>query len=170
MKLKYSKEWYEKRIGLEGESEVGAGYLHGSPESDKEKVTFVDTRIALGTFVSLWRRNQGWDAARLAEKAGIETQEILEIEHDPHCEPEPEVVRKLAKVFGLPAKPLLEQRRRNEIRDLTSGAKSNFSFRQPVISTRITCCLGCHRFCERIVVSHELVLLFRFAVQQAFFD
>ena len=48
MKLKYSKEWYEKRIGLEGENEVGAGYQHGSPESDKEKVTFVDTRIAFG--------------------------------------------------------------------------------------------------------------------------
>jgi len=108
IKLKYSKEWYEKRIGLEGENEVGTGYLHGSPESDKEKVTFVDTRIALGAFVSLWRRNQGWDAARLAEKAGIETQEILEIEHDPHCEPEPDTVEKLANVFGLPAKPLLE--------------------------------------------------------------
>jgi transcriptional regulator with XRE-family HTH domain len=108
MKLKYSKEWYAKRIDLEGESEVGAG-LPGRPESsDKEKVTFVDTRIALGAFVSLWRRNQGWDAARLAEEAGLEPQEILEIEHDPYCEPEPETVRKLAKVFGLPAKPLLE--------------------------------------------------------------
>jgi HTH-type transcriptional regulator, competence development regulator len=77
------------------------------PESS-DKVAFVDTRIALGAFVSLWRRNQGWDAARLAEKAGLEPQEILEIEHDPHCEPEPDAVRKLAKVFGLPAKPLLE--------------------------------------------------------------
>jgi transcriptional regulator with XRE-family HTH domain len=109
MKLNYSKEWYEQRIGLEGESEVGAGCLPASPESaEKEKVTFVDTRIALGTFVSLWRRNQGWDAARLAEKAGLAPQEILEIERDPHCEPEPDTVYKLAQVFGLPAKPLLE--------------------------------------------------------------
>jgi transcriptional regulator with XRE-family HTH domain len=109
MKLKYSKEWYETRIGLEGEREVGAGCLAASTENaEREKLTFVDTRIALGAFVSLWRRNQGWDATRLAEKAGLEPQEILEIEHDPHCEPEPDVVRKLAKVFGLPAKPLLE--------------------------------------------------------------
>lgn len=106
MKLKYSKEWYAKRIDLEGECEVGAG-VPGRPENS-DKVTFVDTRIALGAFVSLWRRNQGWDAAQLADKAGLAPQEILEIEHDPHCQPEPEAVRKLAKVFGLPAKPLLE--------------------------------------------------------------
>lgn len=109
MKLNYSKEWCAKRIDLEGESEVGAGCLPATLESsERDKVTFVDTRIALGSFVSLWRRNQGWDGARLAEKAGLEPREILEIEHDPHCEPEPDAVRKLAKVFGLPAKPLLE--------------------------------------------------------------
>ena len=60
MNLKYSKEWYAKRIDLEGESEVGAG-LPGRPDNS-DKVTFVDTRIALGAFVSLWRRNQCLDA------------------------------------------------------------------------------------------------------------
>ena len=32
----------------------------------------------------------------------------LEIERDPHCEPEPNAVYKLAGVFGLSPKPLLE--------------------------------------------------------------
>src|ERR1051325_6466457 len=108
MKLKYSKEWYAKRIDLEGESEIGAGLPGGPENSDNEELNFVDTRIALGAFVSVWRRNQGGDAARLAKKAGLKPQEILEIEHDPHYEPEPEAVRKLAKLFSLPAKPLLE--------------------------------------------------------------
>jgi HTH-type transcriptional regulator, competence development regulator len=78
------------------------------PPPIMEKVAFVDTRIALGAFVALWRRNQGRDTARLAEKAGLEPREILEIEHDPYYEPEPEAIRKLAKVFGLSAKPLLQ--------------------------------------------------------------
>ena len=44
----------------------------------------------------------------LAEKAKLDVQEILEIEQDPRCEPEPDAVYKLASVFKLPAKPLLE--------------------------------------------------------------
>jgi len=109
MKLNYSKQWYEERIALEGDSEVGAGCLPAKLENiEKTNVTFVDTRIALGTFVSLWRRNKGWDAARLAEQAGLDPQEILEIERDPHCEPEADAVYKLSIVFGVPAKPLLE--------------------------------------------------------------
>jgi len=117
MKLKYSKEWYAKRIDLEGESEVGAGCAPPmSKSAEKEKLTFVDTRIALGTFVSLWRRNQGWDASQLAQKAGLRPQQILEIEHDPHYEPQAEAVLKLAKVFGLPSKPLLELAGLSELR------------------------------------------------------
>ncbi len=119
MKLNYSKEWYEQRIDLEGDCEVGAGCPPVKPErTEKPQVTFVDTRIALGTFVSLWRRNQGWDAAQLAEKSGLDPQEILEIERDPYCEPEPDAVYKLAKVFGLPPKPLLELAGLSESRSL----------------------------------------------------
>ena len=36
----------------------------------------------------LWRRNKGWSVEKLADRAGIDVEEILEIEHDPHCEPE----------------------------------------------------------------------------------
>jgi HTH-type transcriptional regulator, competence development regulator len=110
MKLEYSKKWYENRIALEGDAEVGAGTPPGiqAKTFPRSNVTPVDTRIAFGTFVALWRRNQGWDAARLAEEAGLDTEEILEIEHDPHCEPEPDAVYKLAKVFRLSPRPLLE--------------------------------------------------------------
>ena len=110
MKHEYSKEWYERRIATEGDAEIGAGRWPEVPPGAiaKPRLTLVDTRIAFGTFVALWRRNQRWDAAKLAEQAGLDPQEILEIERDPHSEPEADAVFKLAHVFGLPPKPLLE--------------------------------------------------------------
>ncbi len=110
MKLERSKDWYERRIALEGDVEVGAGsppkylkHVAGEPH-----IKPVDTRIAFGTFVELWRRNQGWDAVKLAEEAGVNPEEILEIERNPQSEPEPSAVYKLAAIFGVSPKPLLE--------------------------------------------------------------
>ena len=110
MKLDYSKKWYENRIALEGDAEIGAGTPPGTQTKAlaKSNVAPIDTRIAFGTFVALWRRNRGWDVTKLAEEAGLDAEEILEIERDPHCEPEPDAVYKLAGVFGLSPKPLLE--------------------------------------------------------------
>lgn len=106
--MKNEKEWYERHIPLEGEGEVGAG-TPVLPRSAREaNVSVVNTRIAFGTFVELWRRNRGWDAAKLAKEAGVNPGEILEIEHSPQSAPEPSAVRKLAKVFGLSPKVLLE--------------------------------------------------------------
>ena len=108
MRLKHEKEWYERHIPLEGEGEVGAG-TPVLPRSAREaNGSVVNTRIAFGTFVELWRRNQGWDAAKLAREAGVDPGEILEIEHSPQSVPEARAVQKLAKVFGLAPKVLLE--------------------------------------------------------------
>lgn len=107
MKLEYPKEWFERSAEIEGDAEVGAG-LPPNYRTTEEKTEVLDTRIALGQFVELWRRNQGWDAEELAVKAGIDTEEVLEIEHDPHCEPEPDAVHKLAHVFGVPSRKLME--------------------------------------------------------------
>jgi len=110
MKLDHSKQWYEDRIALEGDAEIGAGTPPGvrAKPPAKSKITPVDTRIAFGTFVALWRRNRGWDVATLAAAAALDPRGILEIERDPHYKPGPEAVRKLAGVFGLSPKPLLE--------------------------------------------------------------
>jgi len=110
MKLAYSKEWYESHIALEGDAEVGVGtppWYRAKPLT-KSYIRPGDTRIAFGTFVTLWRRNQGWDAVKLAETAGLDPEEVLEIEQDPNCEPESDAICKLAGVFGLSPKPLLE--------------------------------------------------------------
>jgi HTH-type transcriptional regulator, competence development regulator len=110
MKLTHSKDWYKQRIALEGDSEVGAGAMPASRKkaTPKPSITPIDTRIAFGTLVGLWRRSRGWDVEKLAHAAGINPKEILEIEHSPQSAPASSVVNKLAEVFNLPAKPMLE--------------------------------------------------------------
>ena len=111
MTLNYPKSWFERRIALEGDAEVGAGTpppVQQLRPGAASNIVPINTRIAFGTFVGLWRRNKGWDAVKLAEQAGIDPEEILEIEHDVHSQPELDAVHKLARVFGVPPKPLLE--------------------------------------------------------------
>jgi len=106
----YPKEWFARRADIEGDAEVGAGIppTHRSTYTRPPPPDAIDTRIALGQFVELWRRNKGWNPERLANEAGIDTSEILEIEQDPHCSPEPSAIFKLAHVFGVPPRRLLE--------------------------------------------------------------
>lgn len=111
MKLEYPKEWFKSSAEIEGDAEVGAGVppTHCTIEPQiTHKITSLDTRIAFGQFVSLWRRNNGWDAEKLATEAGIDTEEVLEIERDPHCIPEADAVYKLANIFHVPSRKLLE--------------------------------------------------------------
>lgn len=110
MKLQYPKEWFERSAQIEGDAEVGAGVFPTpkTTEPHSQDITALDTRIALGQFVALWRRNQGWNAETLAHQAGIDIEEVLEIEHNPHCEPEPDAVFKLAGVFRVPPRKLME--------------------------------------------------------------
>jgi transcriptional regulator with XRE-family HTH domain len=111
MKLNYPKEWFEQRIEKEGKVEIGAGTPAAAQpveSAGEPNVKLLDTRIAFGQFVALWRRNKGWNAERLAVAAGIDPEEVLQIEYDPHVLPEPDAVFKLAAVFGVPSRPLLE--------------------------------------------------------------
>lgn len=80
MKLEYPKEWFERSAEIEGDAEVGAGVLPTRRTIEPhtiDKTTALDTRIAFGQFVSLWRRNNGWNAEKLAEEAGIDAEEVL---------------------------------------------------------------------------------------------
>jgi transcriptional regulator with XRE-family HTH domain len=108
MKLNYPKEWFEQRIEKEGKVEIGAGIPPIPRPVESAEPKALDTRIAFGQFVALWRRNKGWNAEKLAAEANIDAEEVLQIEYDPHCEPEPDAVYKLANVFGLPPRSLLE--------------------------------------------------------------
>ena len=111
MKLEYPKEWFERSALLEGDAEVGAG-VPPTPKTTEphtqDNITALDTRIALGQFVALWRRNQGWNAEKLAVEAGIDIEQVLEIELDPYFEPESDAIFKLAGVFRVPPRKLME--------------------------------------------------------------
>jgi len=107
MKLNYPKEWFEKSALIEGDDEIGAG-VPPVNWCAREDEASVESRIALGQFVELWRRDKGWNAERLANEAGIDTGEVLELEKDPHHEPEPDAVYKLANVFGVSSRKMME--------------------------------------------------------------
>jgi len=106
MKLEYPKEWFLRSADIEGEAEIGAGIPSWNPKTPTTSETHSASRIAFGRFVELWRRNKGWNPERLADEAGLDPEEILEIENDPQAEPEPDAVFKLAKVFGVAPKGL----------------------------------------------------------------
>ncbi len=109
MKLNYPKDWFLKSAEIEGDAEIGAGVPPWAAEHEPATVACgIAPRIAFAHFVALWRRNQGWTPDRLASEAGIDLEEILEIESDPHCEPEPDAVFKLAGVFKVAPKALME--------------------------------------------------------------
>ena len=111
MKLNYPKEWFEQRIEKEGKVEIGAGIPAAARpvESAAEpKIRWIETLIAFGQFVALWRRSKGWNAEKLAAAAGLDREEVLQIECDPDGEPEPDAVCKLAEVFGVPSRSLLQ--------------------------------------------------------------
>src|SRR5260221_5489518 len=86
MKLNHSKQWYDDRIALEGDAEIGAGTPPGvrAKPSAKSKITPVDTRIAFGTFVALWRPNRGWDVVTLAAAAALAPERSPEDQREPH--------------------------------------------------------------------------------------
>lgn len=111
MKIDYSKKWFAKSASIEGNSEVGAGIppthrdTHPSIPND---INHLESRIAFGQFVELWRRNKGWNPEKLAEEADIDPQDILEIEHSPNSVPEAYAVHALAKVFAIQPAKLME--------------------------------------------------------------
>lgn len=111
MNIDYPKEWFANSARIEGDSEIGAGIppTHRPTQTTSPAaIKQLDTRIAFGQFVELWRRNKGWNAEELAKAADVDTEDILEIEHDPHCEPEAYAVHALAQVFGVKPSKLME--------------------------------------------------------------
>lgn len=122
MKLEYPKEWFLRSADIEGEAEIGAGIPPWNTIAPIVGRIHPASRIAFGRFVELWRRNKGWNCEKLAKEAGLDPEEILEIEHGPHSEPEPDAVCKLAQVFGVTPKGLyvvagLTEPRTSELRD-----------------------------------------------------
>lgn len=113
MKLALTREWFERRASLEGDTEVGAGMLARDPSPEEAAArspteTDLETRFAFGSLVEAMRRKGGLTMEKLAEKANVDVAEIRNIERDAHYRAEPRTVYQLASTFGLPNKALLQ--------------------------------------------------------------
>ncbi len=114
MKQHKSKEWYKRKIALEGDLEVGAGMpwakfdsQHKSVKDEKQTQEELVERIAFGSLVQLERRRKGFSIEKLADVAQVDVMELIGIERDPKYTPHPRTIHQLAKVFGIPERPLM---------------------------------------------------------------
>lgn len=111
MKLNVSREWCLRMAELEESTEIGAGLVAADPVLGTESLVAGtqgedDCRFAFGRFVQLMRRQQRLTIAKLAERADIDTSELLDIEGDPYHMPAPRTVYMLAKCFEVPLRSL----------------------------------------------------------------
>lgn len=123
MKLAITREWFERKVGLEGDFEIGVGPLSKDPSTDvpanaRASPEALDpTRIAFGSLIEYMRRKRGFSMERLAKKAEVDLAEVVSIERDAHFRPEPRTVYQLAQMFNLPNKALLQLSGNATIRD-----------------------------------------------------
>jgi transcriptional regulator with XRE-family HTH domain len=114
MKLVITREWFERKVSLEGDDEIAAGALARDPTPDPATAapagadTLDATRVAFSSLVEYMRRKRGMSMEKLAEEANIELAEVVSIERDAHFRPEVRTVYKLSQCFDLPNKVLME--------------------------------------------------------------
>ncbi len=111
MKFSISRQWCAEKGKVEDGVEIGAGLLGIDPllSSDSESAAIVDdSRVALGRFTNLNRRQRKLSYEALADIADVEIAELMNIEHDASYEPEPRTVYQLASVFKVDAKKMME--------------------------------------------------------------
>lgn len=113
MIIERSKEWWLARAAREGEAAVSAGLLAVDPvvtdgPTSEPSAQAEENRIAFGKFVNLMRRRQGFSIEKLADEADLDASDILVIEDDIHFVPEPRTVFRLAQVFKVPQRKLME--------------------------------------------------------------
>lgn len=114
MKLVISREWFERKVSLEGDDEIAAGILARDPTPEPAQTAPLEAesldvpRLAFSSLVEYLRRKRGMSMEKLAEEADIELTEVVSIERDAHFRPEVRTVYKLSQCFDLPNKALME--------------------------------------------------------------
>lgn len=117
MKMNLRKEWLDQRAALDDKADVSAGMLDLNRLAAARSTKVVSMQAtaesespnpAFGTLINLWRRKRGLRLDVLADKAGIDAAELIEIEKNLTYVPEPRTVYQLAKTLDLPSERLLE--------------------------------------------------------------
>jgi len=89
--------------------EVGASPIASEEYAEETAVEqSAVSGIAFGRFVRLMRRKQRLSVEKLAEDAGIDVIELVEIEGDARHSPEPRTVYQLAEKFNVPMQSLMQ--------------------------------------------------------------
>lgn len=107
MNLHITKEWLLKMAEKEDNGVVSIGGLVGRVEANALALASPATeRGALAQLVEWQRRKLRWSVEDLAEKAGIELEDVLAIEMGEGI-PEPRTLFHLAAAINLPAQKLM---------------------------------------------------------------
>ena len=110
MKFAISRQWCAEKAEVEAGAEIGAGLVGLGPllsGAAGPSAALYEPRAAFGRFVQLGRRKLKLSRAALADKAGIDLAELLNIEQDANYAPKPRTIHQLAAVFEVDQKKLL---------------------------------------------------------------
>ena len=110
MKFAISRLWCAEKAEAEAGAEIGAGLAGLGPllsGAAGPSAALYEPRAAFGRFVQLGRRKLKLSRAALADKAGIDLAELLNIEQGANYAPKPCTIHQLAAVFELDQKKLL---------------------------------------------------------------
>lgn len=123
VKLMFSTEWLRRKIASDPDLEVEVGMpLLATDEVGEqcrierqaEKVAIIEgrnavqLRIALGTLVRQLRLLEGLTVDELAERANVPTDELRQVEHDPHYTAHPRMLHQLSEYFNVPLQNLAQ--------------------------------------------------------------
>ena len=110
MKIEVTKDWCKIMALREGDAEVGAGFIAVDPIINGQTAPesgFDESRLALGRFVHLMRRQRKLSLEQLADDADVDVGELMSIEMDAHNLPDPRTIYQLANLFGVSQKKLM---------------------------------------------------------------
>lgn len=110
MTFDISKAWCRNAGAREDGLDIGAGVIAADPMFTHEPGADESpeaSRLALGRFINLMRRDQGLSIVSLAEKADIEIGELLSLENNAAHLPDVRTLYQLSEVFGVSQEKLM---------------------------------------------------------------
>ena len=110
MTFDISKAWCRNAGSREEGLDIGAGVIAADPmfthePGDDESPEA--SRMALGRFINLMRRDQGLSIEALAEKADIEIGELFSLENNAAHLPDVRTLYQLSEIFGVSQEKLM---------------------------------------------------------------
>ncbi len=110
MTFDINKAWCRNAGAREDGLDIGAGIIAADPTFEHERGADESpeaSRLALGRFINLMRRDQGLSIEALAEKADIEIGELLSLENNAAHLPDVRTLYQLSEVFGVSQEKLM---------------------------------------------------------------